>query len=317
MIIDPYDTFISTHMNVNNLKHELLTYYIRNDERLNYEYQEIKGILPVIITGKNSEEKDLTIWRHPIFIESPRDEKILVFLDARSFVNATDRFETVHHITKNKSEADFQFTRMVINCLLHKDNMELLNIIDNSVLGFSTWLTGMLGQSLFLDQGESLSVNIATLHYLTSQFNNRDLEVVSNNTKQANIFKTSRYLRLESRESLQLATYVLRDANMDPKDTDDLVENIKACVDSPKVEKLTKTALWNSLTSSWYGQESKEKLMLSLEHPATWLAIMYVAIKDRSYKRSRITSMLMNNKKKLDLDNFAKYIENKVNEHKI
>jgi hypothetical protein len=64
----------------------------------------------------------------------------------------------------------------------------------------------------------------------------------------------------------------------------------------------------NSLSSIWYGHGTSETINISLEHPPTWIALLYTVFSSRSYKKTRLSMLLDKNKKNIDPDIVVKTI---------
>ena len=45
--------------------------------------------------------------------------------------------------------------------------------------------------------------------------------------------------------------------------------------------------------NTWFGANAKEILAVALEHPPTWLSLVYIALKERSYKNTSLAKIAL------------------------
>jgi len=61
------------------------------------------------------------------------------------------------------------------------------------------------------------------------------------------------------------------------------------------------------------GANGKELITLSLEHPPTWISLVYAAITQRTFKRNYVTTVVERLSKRGNGDAFVKALEGKIN----
>lgn len=75
------------------------------------------------------------------------------------------------------------------------------------------------------------------------------------------------------------------------KNIDDMIETIKAIVDNPRLDNLNLGTLVTIINPMWYGPYGREFIVAALEHPPTWLTILYAAFTDRTMKNSGVAKI--------------------------
>ena len=68
------------------------------------------------------------------------------------------------------------------------------------------------------------------------------------------------------------------------------------------------------LKASWYGTNASDNVGMALEHLPTWIAILYTAVSDRSYRKSKITERAERMGRANDIRNFIDLVGRSVTE---
>jgi hypothetical protein len=69
---------------------------------------------------------------------------------------------------------------------------------------------------------------------------------------------------------------------------------VKEAIDTVRLKDLNHGILYAVLKNTWYGVNNDSITAVAIEHPPTWLAMLYVAVTDRSYAKTQITTMILN-----------------------
>ena len=79
------------------------------------------------------------------------------------------------------------------------------------------------------------------------------------------------------------------------KDIENIDDFCKACYDvtgNIRLKDLDYSVLINILSNNWIGSNGKELVLLSLEHPPTWLSLVYASLTQRSFKKNFIATVV-------------------------
>ena len=72
--------------------------------------------------------------------------------------------------------------------------------------------------------------------------------------------------------------------------------------------------LYNALGNSWFGSNKTELISVALEHPPTWVAMIYTAVNDRGYRKSQIGAIALNSARKQSDKLLTRNVESLVRE---
>lgn len=308
MKIDPYECNIGKYVTMGDVKKTLDQLIVETDGDMNYNYPDVNGIRPLIILGVNEQEDLVPVFRHPIMFVDNRGKQ-RVALDLRQFVKINkEEIVSVSQVVRDKAGFDVGVTRMIFMMLLADNSNNVMFIKNSLVTGFTTWLGGMISVALQLDTVEQMRLNIAITWYYTGIMKDGEL-----NDSDMNRTMTNTY-------GIRQAKYI-KDILVDlPKEITkdvDLIEIIKKSVNSPKTDTITLDFIYNIINNSYWGNNNHEMSILALEHVPTWIAIMHVVSTGRGYKKTKLASSLDRQKRRIKLDEFNKYVENKIKENTI
>ncbi|QBJ02540.1 virion structural protein [Pseudomonas phage Psa21] len=68
------------------------------------------------------------------------------------------------------------------------------------------------------------------------------------------------------------------------------------------------------LKASWFGTNASDNVGMALEHLPTWIAVLYTAVSDRSYRKSKITERAERQGRSNDIRNFIDLVGRQVTE---
>lgn len=68
---------------------------------------------------------------------------------------------------------------------------------------------------------------------------------------------------------------------------------LKRVVKNRRIEDISPALLISMLGGGWFGSNAKEVVAVALEHPQTLIAMIYLALKDRSYRNSGLAKVVL------------------------
>ena len=90
------------------------------------------------------------------------------------------------------------------------------------------------------------------------------------------------------------AKEVILDIEKPLTDIQSLVDIIKEKTDNVRLDTLTPGVLLTIISSTWFGNNHAEILAIALEHPPTFVALVYTAINDNLFKRVGFSQIVQN-----------------------
>ena len=302
--INPYNTSTGKYIDIRKLEEDLINYFIRGPKGLSYEVSFVKDVNVVFITGRQDyqEEQELPIFLQPIVSEGTRGTPI-IFCDVRPYVNANKDFISLQEIVTDGASLSMALAKVIMLAITIKDNGELENLADYLVKGFSAWIVGNLKMALSLSYIEEVRLGYVLIHYYASLIFNRGLDTGDETDLPLySVLKNG----VGAKQSRGTVIKMIEGLNNNPKNVDDLINNIREGVGGSKVKGLTKDVLFSLVSGNSYGHGSALGLMMCIESPSMWLGTMYVNMENGTFKRSRLATILEQNKKFIDNKEFIK-----------
>jgi hypothetical protein len=281
----PYDTSAGNGFNTIKLKNELQVAIVKgihndflgihNSEKLNV----------VAITGGNSySESDISLFNHPLLLPSGsviKNDTLAV--DFRTVVKI--KSDSNEPEVKNTMEFDLIKVRFCLNFIWLVTEPNVLrdvSIITNSI--YSSWISENVARRFALDPKEQMMLSIISSAFYSNLFNSdTSLKEVDKTKLEATILKATK-------APYQLVTQVLSQIE-EFSNISDYCNTVKRILQNPRLESFNSGLLITIIGSTWFGNNARELTAMALEHPPTWIALVYRAFKDRSYRNSLIAKI--------------------------
>lgn len=304
--IDPYLTSYGRLINIENLKKELLKYVITNDSNLNYEYATEDQSKLVFITGYNSEEKELPLFEHPIIIKDIKNNNI-VCIDVRKYVRQhTEQALYLKDIVKDTSSLNF----LVIRAIAMSDYANgyygvYRPVYKNYTVGYAMLISNIINAIVGLNPVEKVNVELAIGFHFNTLITDSDVS-----GRDGAILARLEQCKLSLPVNKKHIAITIEHLDSSDRTIDGLVSKIVSVLPEEKGTLITKGVLVNMLANIWYGAGGVESVLMSLENVPTWIALMYSATVDKTYKRSRLANILEMSSRKIVVDEIDKFISN-------
>jgi len=313
---DAYGTTYGKLINLSKLKPALERYINTTDlNDLQYEYHGLGNGRVAFITGYNDEEKELVAFEHPMIVKTLKHETVVV-VDLRKYVNpGNEPAARLSDIVRDKNSVEFCATRAFLALsLINGDIGSHRSIYKPLTTAMGVWVSGMVSTIIGLDPVESFSVEVVatlyanTLIYQQDEINSQWDTIVARALSSKHVFKLDRRLVHEIASG-----YI--DASTPTLET--LIKNIAAVLPESKAGFINVDSLISVMGNVFYGPGGSETPVMALEDIATWTALVYSVITNRSYQKSRIGMLLNKNKRVIDSNIIEKHISNFLKEQVI
>lgn len=296
--VNPYKTTYGSLLKMNDVEPKIQHFVNKLSimDYGNYKYDvNYYSIHPIIITGKTEEEKDLPPFLYPYGVQAHNGEICLV-VDLRDYVRqnklvektSMDSYEDLLSVAENQS---------AINCLLSIGKVMAAKYSGND--NFITFLWKPLARvysSLFITLYNTRIAKLGALetprvssiavafYYLKSKQNtemdfNKITNLLADVADRELVADVQNYLT--TREINKMTGRVL-------------TELTKEVVDQSKVGITIDTSLFNNAKGEWFGLKGSGLISMMMECDSLFLPIVYYALDDRSFNRSKVSMMLQN-----------------------
>jgi hypothetical protein len=252
-----------------------------------------------MVTG----EKDIPSFAHPIILNRDGEERIV--FDARAFTRI-DR-ATNQVVITNKTEHDFMLLRAQLQEAWTKGQANTMMTAPGMLAAkvFSRWVSEGLARRLNLNPLEQLQCQVIACMYWWQLFG---LSALEETDVLKMIQMTGRAIGLSTDKILPITDGLRPMTNIHL-----FIGQIRSIVNSTRVEPLSVALLYGILGGGWFGANAREIVAVSLEHPPTFLAIVYTALTNRTYNKSFLGQLVQHNDKqdagKIFINNIDRMIE--------
>lgn len=300
MIVDPYKTEILRSYNAELLRRENLknnTMYPENAVAIHGDANPYTNrgnasmgeySITLVIPGSTT-----PAWKHPLILEHPaRTPKWDIVVDGRSFTRRPkqtmdvrgDVYSNVDYVVASRTDFEFQLGRAFLTGVaMTGPRQGLMALGDLPVRSFAYWLSERIGSRLDLAPEEQQIVLGVAAYYYTSMFYTED-EFTQDEQARA-VIRLNRIFSDVARIPADLGWI----ANL--KDFCEAVK--KATNESVRLEGLHSRYVQEVTGSTWRGMESREAVIVALESPITWIAIVERCVKEMAfYKKAPLGSVV-------------------------
>lgn len=251
------------------------------------------------------EHKDVKPFTHPILLEVPsRQNDLIMVIDARgiSSINQADG--------KLRKTTDLEYqvvrTKLMIETWLKGNTTDVLNLGDLQLKVFARLLSETLARRLNLDVNVQSTVSVISAFYYICMFSETYDFTEDDYLKYAK--RISRVTHIQINEVFEMIkTY----GNM--RDLDSYCRALAGHGGSVRLEKMTPGLIYTMLGGVWFGSNSMEHSAVSLEHPPTFAAMVFMAVSDRSYRKTVLAQLISKVDARGELSNvFAQNVRNVI-----
>jgi hypothetical protein len=230
---------------------------------------------PMAIAGDN--------WVDPN--RGPHEPRLTVVGDLRRFGRYDQHQKTF--VVKVRNDYGFQLTRTILNQIwLDSAPSTLANCSPLPMKLYGVWISDAIARRYALDPQEKLRLQVLSSIFYAGLF----YDIHDHWDKNRIAMQVKRAVNVDPKFIFEMLEYV-------PKPISGLlefVEIVKEAIDTVRLKDLNHGILYAVLKNTWYGVNQDGTVAVALEHPPTWLAMLYASITDRSYSKSQVTDMLLN-----------------------
>jgi hypothetical protein len=281
-----YDTTVGSAVNVLKIQQAIKESFIHDMIYLNdldlctdFSYR------PVFVLGKTASESNIPLFNHPLLLNTSSNLKYICS-DMRQIVraNSEDGLENGIEI-KNKTEYTLNKARTAINMLwVSGRTLEIKNAFPLAGFVFSNWLSGSLTRRFALDPKDQLILSVIShLYYQNLFFTGNTL---TEDKKQQFVIQTTKATRATPEFIFPILDQIETIGTIN-----EYCDTVKKIIQNPRLSSLNSGLLITIIGNSWYGLNAKEMLAVALEHPPTWITLVYMAIFEKTYRHSALTKI--------------------------
>lgn len=248
-------------------------------------------VRPIVVMGLYASESNIPLFAHPLYLPNVQGYQFLC-LDIRPFVRKerleVDDWSKIPPI-RNTTEYQFARDRFILNLAwLTGATHQLQSQFPLAGTVFAGWLSELISRQYALDPRDQVALFcLSYLHYQSLFQESPDLDEETRQAAVIHIIKTTPApgaLIRECVDGILSKGYALGTINGYCDAVRDYLQNVR-------LEKFSAGVLVTLTGQSWFGLNAKEILAVALEHPPTWMAIVYTALQERTFRNSNIAKL--------------------------
>ncbi len=240
-----------------------------------------------LLTTTTPEEMNVPPLIYPMLVTldgaSSRRSKSYVVVDVRPFLSGQQLAPGNSLSIRQKDNYNFFVVNAILTASWVKENKRnSFKFLGSAPLAvYSNLISQAIAYSKSIDPLEQMKIAIISAAFYINLFNEKS------------VITESEYVGITRNISSTLKApseliYEILEALEPMKNLEGLIDNIKKIVDNPRLDTLNLGTLVTIINSMWYGPYAKELIIAALEHPPTWITILYSAFTDRTMKNSGV-----------------------------
>lgn len=214
------------------------------------------------------------------FVNLGTDDKPKIVMDGRPYMRQDRRSGTYRLTAEN--DFGFQCARLALTLRqLSGDSQVFRRLGDVPAKTFIRWVTLTLAQRFNLPLDVQLTMMVITAYYY---FGMSDNDIATNPEERVQLAP------VVARLTQAPVNHVLEVAERLPvmQNADDLAKALSTQSGTIRMGQLGFKDLWTLMASSFVGVNARENVGVALEHAPTFIAMVYTALSERSYRNTVI-----------------------------
>lgn len=247
------------------------------------------------VDGAGSSNEIVPGFNHPLVVEL--NKELITVSDVRS-VGKLDPM-TGHFIARMGDEYKAIKLRTYLQAGWIAHGPSSLSTIGGLPMNlYANWISENIGKRFALDPQDQLTCTIfAAIFYMnlfsdSEEFTRGEIAGMAGNISRITNIKNTEVLdRIQHRAVI--------------RNIDEYCEVCREYSNSTRLRDLNSATLIGVIGGTWWGPNNRELVAVALEHPPTWLTIIYEAITQRSFKNSALAKMLERSTYRRETENFV------------
>lgn len=287
MFVSPYDTIALKSMNIQSTREALLSERIRSHD--------IADFYPIVeerdggIEAYVSRKEGVAPFSHPMVFETndddlPSEEYRGVVFDARGIAKFNEAKEEL------QTTAEYEYASLRAKILYyawmdhHQDDLRVIGDFAGEV--FALLLAENIGRRMNLSEEQQRLLQIAAAFYYLRLYENLDWnEEHAPLTDEEILMDYGRRVSRLTRASVKDVMDLIENQYA-PYDLPSFISFVQSAIEGVRLEKLSVGSLFTMLGGIWFNSNASEHVAVALEHPPTFMAMLYMAINNRGYQKT-------------------------------
>lgn len=254
------------------------------------------------ITPRVEHDEDVPTFTQYLNIGDNTDFKLII--DGRQYMKYDTRTGEYRLVAQN--DWSYQCIRMALNVKLLKEGSVFFSrLTDIPAKVFTRWVSGALINKYILPPEAQQAVSVICAYYYFAMLND-ELE----NPSDERVRMIPTIARITSVPAEFISDMVDQLGVL--SNIEDLAHNLSEHGRTLRLNNLKWRDIFILLSPSWFGVNSRENIGIALEHLPTFIAMVYMALADRSYRKTIITQRAESVARGNELSSFINLVNNAV-----
>lgn len=247
-------------------------------------------VRPCFLLG-NTEEAHIPPMIHPFLLKGYKGCDYLV-TDVRAFRGAVANYYTSPkdfetHV-RNKPEYLFTKHRTILSLLwLNGQATKLRASLLFAGTVYASWISGAIAKAYALDLNDQARITALAIYFYHSLFT-EETKLEGERLETA-VIHSIRVTKLPAKE-----IYALYESLPAMANCADFCKVLSTSGENVRLRDFNLPMFLTLVRNTWYGTHSDKLLPVAVEHPPTWLAIVYTTMTERSYRNSPLNRTIEN-----------------------
>lgn len=220
---------------------------------------------------------------HPVVIKN-QNKEVVVVADYRPYVRYDQNDQMV---TTNGFDLNILINRATLNRIWVTKRPEYLRDVGPLAISvYCSWLSENISRKFALTPREQLNVAILAGIFYNCLFTDDAEWNDSDRTKIAvNVSKNTRC-------SIEDVFTILDKLQGPIRSVGEFCSVVATTLETVRIKDFNVGLLFEIIKNTWFGTNAAEVCCVAIEHPPTWLSLVYNAINERTFKKSGISQIV-------------------------
>lgn len=282
IFLDGYQTTVGSVFVTKQIETAIKESIIRHRlDLVNLNVENAGNVKPLFITGSLPSEVEIPLFTHPITIFNFQHQNFLC-TDLRLFVRKDTPIDEIETGIKNLTEYNFIKSRAILNLLWLNDGANSIkNNLSFASTVFAAWLAETISKTYALDFKDQTTISVITSFYYQTLFTND--KVFDEDTRQKMAVHT-----IKTTKAPAEFVFGVFDKIESMMSIEDYCKSVVEITENVRLKSFNLAMLLTIIRNSWYGTNAKEVIAIAIEHPPTWVAMVYTALNEKTFKSTLI-----------------------------
>lgn len=234
------------------------------------------------VVGGETGEVNIPSFAHPLLVKGHQGKNYLV-TDLRLFLSKMNEHDSDKDLEKNirnRTEYNLVKSRATLNLewlLGEQDQLRSRFMFAGTV--YAAWLANVITKAYALDFADQTKIQALTLYFYHTLF--AEDAVLKDERLETVVIHTIKATKMPAKE-----IYTIFEALGEMKGIKDYCSEVARICENVRLKDFNIMVLLTLIRNTWFGTNAKEILQVALEHPPTWIALVYASTTERTFKNS-------------------------------